>query len=223
MLRTIYLHGWLGERFGKEHRYDVASAGEAIRAIEANHPGFMKCIAEESDKGVEWRVQFGERDIDDITELSGPLGAKTSLHITPVIGGAADSGGVIKTIVGAILIIIACVVTYGAAGAALTAGTTTWGAAMGATTVMGVSMSTVALVGAGLMLSGISNLLTPTPKSDGTGDSGENKASYMFNGPVNTVAQGGPVPIGYGEMIIGSYTISASLAVKDIPIGVAYG
>jgi predicted phage tail protein len=32
----------------------------------------------------------------------------------------------------------------------------------------------------------------------------ENQPSYAFDGAVNTMGQGGPVPIGYGRMLISS-------------------
>ena len=41
--------------------------------------------------------------------------------------------------------------------------------------------------------------------SDGT-----KASSYFFNGPENTTREGGPVPVGYGELLVGSQVISAS-------------
>ncbi|HHH1307693.1 TPA: tail assembly protein, partial [Yersinia enterocolitica] len=38
---------------------------------------------------------------------------------------------------------------------------------------------------------------------------------YAFGGPVNTVAQGNPIPIGYGERIIGGAIISAGIYTED--------
>ena len=35
------------------------------------------------------------------------------------------------------------------------------------------------------------------------GDNG-GPTSYLFNGPVNTVGEGGPVPVGYGTLMVGS-------------------
>ena len=36
------------------------------------------------------------------------------------------------------------------------------------------------------------------------------KESYLFNGPLNTYNPGGPVPIGYGRVMVGSLTIAYS-------------
>ncbi|HCW20974.1 MAG TPA: phage tail protein, partial [Achromobacter sp.] len=48
-----------------------------------------------------------------------------------------------------------------------------------------------------------------------TRDSPDNGASYNFNGPVNTSAQGIPVPVLYGRMIVGSAVISAGIYAED--------
>ena len=31
--------------------------------------------------------------------------------------------------------------------------------------------------------------------------------SYLFNGPTNTVGEGGPVPVGYGTLIVGGNNV----------------
>jgi predicted phage tail protein len=36
----VRLHGWLGERFGREWRLDVATPREAVRAIACQVRGF---------------------------------------------------------------------------------------------------------------------------------------------------------------------------------------
>ena len=45
----------------------------------------------------------------------------------------------------------------------------------------------------------------PKPKEE------KETKSYLFSGPVNTAAQGVPIPIGYGRLRVGSTVISASL------------
>lgn len=55
----------------------------------------------------------------------------------------------------------------------------------------------------------------PSPRGLSTKDSPQNQASYVFNGPVNTTAQGGPVPVLYGELEIGSAVASAGIYAED--------
>ena len=40
--------------------------------------------------------------------------------------------------------------------------------------------------------------------------------SYLFNGPVNIINEGGPVPIGYGRLIVGSQTIMSAYDVRKV-------
>jgi len=46
-------------------------------------------------------------------------------------------------------------------------------------------------------------------------ESPDNGASYNFNGPVNVTAQGNPVPVLYGEMMVGSVTVSGDMYSED--------
>ena len=55
----------------------------------------------------------------------------------------------------------------------------------------------------------------PAAKRDRHERRGENKPSYAFGAPTNTVSQGYPVPIGYGKRRIGGAVISAGIYVED--------
>ena len=63
-------------------------------------------------------------------------------------------------------------------------------------------------LGMGLVLAGAAAMLTPEVDDGGGAEAAEN---YLFNGPINTVKQGGAVPLVYGRAIVGSTTISGSL------------
>lgn len=57
---------------------------------------------------------------------------------------------------------------------------------------------------------------TPTVKSYTSRNPPDQRTSYLFDGAVNTVAQGGPVPIIYGRMRVGSVVVSAGInSVRD--------
>ena len=64
----------------------------------------------------------------------------------------------------------------------------------------------VGSMGLAMMAGGIGQLLAPSPKG---------LSSNVFDGPVNTEAQGGPVPLLYGEMEIGSAVGSAGIYAED--------
>lgn len=54
------------------------------------------------------------------------------------------------------------------------------------------------------------SIANPSADFEASPDSGGGEPSYTFNGPVNTVGEGGPIPIGYGRLIIGSQQVFSS-------------
>jgi predicted phage tail protein len=41
---------------------------------------------------------------------------------------------------------------------------------------------------------------------------------YLFDGPANVLGEGGPVPVGYGRMKVGSQTIELSINNKEFRV-----
>jgi predicted phage tail protein len=68
-------------------------------------------------------------------------------------------------------------------------------------------------IGANLIVGGITELLAPGPETEDADD-----PSYLFNGPVNNIRQGLPVPVLYGELIVGGGAISAYYSSAPIVI-----
>ncbi|WP_240600504.1 hypothetical protein [Solilutibacter silvestris] len=66
-----------------------------------------------------------------------------------------------------------------------------------------------------MIVGGVTQLLSPQPKLKKPSERADNTPSYNFSGPVNTSAQGHPVPLLYGEMIVGSAVASAGINIKD--------
>jgi len=79
-----------------------------------------------------------------------------------------------------------------------------------------LSQATLYSVGTAMILGGVAQMIAPTPKANEPSERPENKPSYSFNGAVNTTAQGHPVPVGYGRLIVGSAVISAGIDVDEI-------
>lgn len=199
-MKTIILLGELGKRYGRKHMLDVKSPAEAVRALCANFKDLAAFVSASADRNVGYRV-LNMRDEVAQEELHNP--ASRRITIAPVIAGAGGFFG--KLLLGAALI-AAAFLTGGASIAAtgfLVGGITTtfWG---------GIAFG----VGVSMALGGVAQLLAPQPKSSGPNE--EQQPSYVFNGAVNTSAQGQPVPVGYGRMIVGSAVISAGISVEDI-------
>lgn len=185
-LKTIRLYGAMGTRFGRVHRFAVSSTAEAVQALCSQVPGFERYLTESKSKGFNFAVFHDKRNIGE-SELNMPTGG-SEIRIAPVPSGSKRNG-VLQTIVGIVLVVVG-VMTSWAGGTMLVA------------------------TGVGMIAGGIVQMLTPMPKS-GAKDSGENESSYSFNGPVNTQAQGNPVPLCYGRMIVGSAVVSASIKTRD--------
>lgn len=211
-MRTVYLYGALAELFGPSFRLEVFSAAEAARALEANFPGrFFKALA-----GGEYHVVKGD-DIESGESfgadlLTFGLGAR-DLHIMPALAGSCG-GGVFKIVLG-IVIIGAALLT---AGAAAGLAGISFGAAMGEASFLGISMASYATFGAAMALSGLSSILSPSMDLPGTGTAAavDPRKSFVFQGAENVSAQGGPVPVVYGRMLVGSIVVSSSITVEDV-------
>lgn len=195
---TVLLYGFLGQRFGKVHRYDVRSPAEAVRALSCTLPGFRKAFID----GGSYRVVVGGREALPLERTGDPISERESIRIVPVIAGAKSSLG--QIIIGAALIWAAWPVAGGAAGGLF-----------GASKVGLIAAKFATSIGISLVLGGVSQLLFSPPKP-GSVDRPENKPSHSFDGAVNTAAQGNPIPIGYGRLIVGSQVISAGMRVEQL-------
>ena len=144
-----------------------------------------------------YRVSVGTYDLD-LEELHHPAGA-APISIVPVLAGAGAAGRIIAGIA-----IIALSFGIGAIASA--------GVALGGLAGIG-SVGTIFVgIGASLVLGGVAQLLAPTPKiATGPDTQNDPRKSYSFSGIQNTSRQGVPVPIVYGETIVGSVVISAGI------------
>lgn len=206
MMRNVVLYGELAKKYGRKHALAVNTPAEAVRALDANFPTFVSDLIRLGEKGYGYRVIYGSKKekvgIETPDELLNPVDG--DIRIIPEIVGA-KRGGIGQILMAVVL--VAASVMMPAIGASI---------GMSAQTVTTVSTS---LMGAGISMAigGVIQLLSPQPKS-GTPEEKKNNPSYLFDGPINTMAQGHPVPVCYGEMIVGSAVISAGIEVDQIDI-----
>lgn len=199
-IRVVRLYGTLGARFGRVHHLVVNSAAEAVRALSVQLPGFEQFFYHAKDRGVVFAVFHGRRNICE-EELGHPPG-RSDIRIAPVIAGSKRAG-MMQTVIGVALIAVATLATVGVAGVGF--------AGVGAGGIWG----TVGTLGISLAIGGVAQMVAGTPKGTGASERPDNQPSYSFNGPVNTQAQGNPVPLLYGRMIIGSAVLSAGIYAED--------
>lgn len=180
---TVKLHGDIS-RFGDKFTVDVKNVGQAINAIIQQVQGFRQAL----QKG-QYLVRLGTKYCTEDTILpvfSDENMDNATLHIIPVIKGAKS--GVFAVIAG-VVIIIASIVSF-----------QYYGVGAGVALAMGA-------VGAGLAFSGMASMMTKTPDIPKTNES-EKKSSTAFSNLANLVAQGRPVPLAYGRIMVGSLEIS---------------
>ena len=187
----IELGGVLGKTFGKTHQRLINTTSEAVRALCCTIPGFEQFLNTSKSRGLTYAVFRGKKNIG-VDDLGFPV-TDDAIRIVPVVIGSKKAG-VFQTILGAVLVAVGAVATYFGGG------------------VVGIPMMKM---GAAVMLGGVIQMLSPQPGGLAMKDQGENKPSYAFGAPTNTVSQGYPVPIGYGKRRIGGAVISAGIYVED--------
>ena len=190
--KTVLLSGSLAALFGRAHRLVIDTPAEACRALSVTIPGFEAFMQNAHLKGLRFVVFKGRHNITK-EELKHNSGGEV-IRIVPVIAGSKRAG-VLQTIIGAV--IIAASVVYGYF-------TQDWSTAS-----YGIQM------GAGMMIGGVVQMLSPQAKGLASRQDPDNMPSYAFGGPVNTVAMGNPVGVAYGLRERGGAIISAGIYTDD--------
>jgi len=220
MEKEIRLYGPLAKFVGQRKiMAEISSAGEAIRMLLVNFPGLERHMADQYYKVIVDGIE------SDLEQINYP--ASQTIKIVPVLGGA---GGVGKIILGVAL--VATAIVLGPVGGGFLGLGMGVGGGVGFGALGTVASSIIGAVGAALVLGGTSQLLSPTPQIGQIGPASMNpgggrsttsegtemdpQESYSFSGIQQVSRQGVPVPIVYGETIVGSVVISSAILTKDV-------
>ena len=194
----------MGEAIGKEWNLAVSSIREAIHAIDILTKKKLTRYLLQKEKGqaqykflinnkpVKHHPNFiNEQNIHAIkdTELVVNFTQLNSIDIVPVIEGSD-----LNKILGAVLIVIGIVLII----------------------VGAIPPTNILFISAGVFLvaAGIAMFLNKPPKMQPFRNIDEGGlTSYFFGGALNITNEGGPVPIGYGEAIVGSQVISVGFVI----------
>ena len=204
MMRVIKVYGKLAKHLGQRSFKAVArTPGEAIKFLLANFPDLRPVLSEG-----EYMVSVGRHQlpIGDHPEFIGyPAAGSEPIRIVPVVSGAGGNTGTI--LLGAALI----GASFLFPGAGMFGAGSGIGAFAGVSTSVGTALSAI---GASLVLTGIANIISPTPKTpEMDSDPREN---FNFSGVQNVARSGVVVPVIYGEVVTGSITISAGLNTEEV-------
>ena len=192
MLKTIKLYGILAKRFGKEFRLDVENTREAMRALSVQVPGFEKFMLHAHEQGLRFAVFQDKQNITE-KELDMSTDARV-IKIVPKVVGAGGDGGILNTILGAVLIVVGVVMNVLAPG----------------------SGTALIVAGIGMFIGGVAQMLMPKVDNKQDQNQDGNKSNFGFGGAVTTIAQGNPVPVLYGQREIGGFIASAGQYPEDL-------
>lgn len=182
-MKKIVVYGEFGKKFGKYWRLEVKTPAEAIRAMCSNNPRIRHYLAECNRLGVRFRVFCGRDELGH-GQMVNPFSEREVIRIVPFVTGAGrDLKNALTFVVGVALIVFAP-----------------------------ASAPWLSQIGWGLATSGAIGLLVKPPSQVGPQEAPENQPNFFFQGAVNTVLQGGCVPVLYGgPLIVGSQVISAGI------------
>ena len=202
MLRKIRLYGHLAEHCGQKVFEAVArTPAEAIRFLLCNFPELRSIM----NAGY-YTVAVGPHTLqlgESPEQISYPLMPDDDIRIIPVATGASFFKKFGAILLGALLVGVA----VATGGTGLSFGISGFSGGIGASAAVGN-------LGAGLLLTGVAGLLSPTvPTPDIDNDPRNN---FSFSGIQNVSREGVPIPIAYGEVIVGSVVVSAGLNVEEL-------
>lgn len=200
-MAKLVLHGELGNKFGKEFNLAVDSPIEGVRALCALIPNFR----EEFQKG-SYYVYLQDKDKINLDEESIKLKSNLPIHIVPAVEGAKEKGFG-KLILGIAMIGVSFIPGLNAAvfGAIQgLAGSIAGGqGVLAAHAIASQVAPTLLQVGLMASLAGAAQMTAPKV--------GKTKESSLFNGVPDSVTEGTPVPIVYGEYLAIGYPVSFEL------------
>ena len=203
-MQTVYLNGDIA-KFGQKWETDCANIRDIFKLIECQTPDFRRYLIEASEADVYYEIQRGKDFIESIDELFLSLNNE-DIIITEVPSGSKTGGGKLMAAIALTVILLqpqllgtgfTKFLEMGILGSKMTVGTA----------LAGITVS--------LGMQGINQLLAPGPEVDAA----EENKGYLFNGPVNNIAQGMPVPVAYGELVIGGSPISVNYETRPIKFG----
>lgn len=175
--------------YGNLKQYGSKYKINAETAAEALNCLYLQIAGLKNDiKNGFFRVRINRQDI---TEKTVQVGLQSRLPASSVIhiipvAAGAKNGGVFNIIAGIVMVVVGCY-----SGQYWLAG-----------------------MGFGMIMGGVTQMLTKLPKTNDNND--EARKSTSFSSLGNATAQGAPVPLAYGEIMVGSKVESEGVETMDI-------
>ena len=203
MLRKIKLYGELAKFVGhKEFEVKADTLSHAVSFLINNFAGVEEYMSPKY-----YQVKVGNYAINK-NEIQHPIGQE-DIHFVPVIQGAGKGLG--KILLGGALIALSFGVGGVFANPLTIGGKGFFGfasAGLGAKAAFGI--------GAGLLLSGVSDMLFHVPEIKDFSNEQDPRISFNFSGTQQPSRAGTPVPVVYGEIFTGSVVISGAVDTEQV-------
>ena len=205
MLRKVKLYGELADFVGhKELDAVINSTADAIRFLVTNFPKLETHMVNRHYQVLVDDYEIGEKDIHN------PIG-QSDISIVPIITGAGGNTG--RFLLGGLLI----GASFLFPGAGMFAGGSAAAKAAAAASPFMAGVGTLtSVIGASLVLQGVSDMLFPLPELPDFSNEEDPRISFSFSGVQNTSRAGTSHPIAYGEIVTGSVVISAGIDTNQV-------
>lgn len=193
-MTKVFIHGRLGKEFGEYFELYISKPKDVLLAIEANFEGFQRRMIDLAKSGAQYSLIADNQAIGTPEEFISKRKIK-EIHIVPTLFGSG---------VGALAIGVGVLAVAGGYAAAAA------GYAALAAILYAVALAAISY--------GVQALLAKPPSGNlvgQTGEAGATSKSYLFSNRENITQQGGPVPLGYGRLRLGSSVIQQSI--KNYP------
>jgi predicted phage tail protein len=204
-LVNLKLHGDLGKTIGENWEFCVNSVQEALYALNmVTDSAFNRYFIGKDRLCAKYRVLINGKDFrspeSEINKENAELLTQTNLiykvndletiDIVPFIENSDSKAlGIVTMILGVVLVIIGIAVPGAQA---------------------------LIPIGIALFAAGTVALLSRPPAFQNFRNIDKfGNQSYLFSGPTNIIGEGGPVPVGYGRMLVGSQVISSAYKIQD--------
>tara|TARA_Y100000004_G_scaffold46223_1_gene50743 strand:- start:549 stop:1265 length:717 start_codon:yes stop_codon:yes gene_type:complete len=209
-MQRVILLGEMGERFGETWEMHVDYIKDIFKLIECQRKGFREYLMECHENGTDFTMQRGKEFVGE-EELLLSVGNE-DIIITPIPAGSKSGIGKILAAIAIVVIAIVAPPLIAAAGVSGTAAAGTVSITAGMAAMAGSTFGMMAIsMAASLALAGINQMMMPGPEIDK-----ETPDNYLFNGTSEHIKEGLPIPLCYGEMMVGGGLINQTMTTRRI-------
>ena len=192
-------------KFGSDWETNCRDIRDIFKLIDCQTPGFRQHLVSAADAGISYEIQRGENFLETPEELLLSISSE-DIIITEVPSGSKTGAGKILAAAAIVTLMVLNPQLFFVMPSGVTTSGTMAASSLGAATGLSIAGKVAAMVAINLANTGMAQLMAPGPESD----SGPENRGYFFDGPVNNVEQGLPVPICYGELRVGGAPISVA-------------